>query len=120
MENIGMLAAGIAHDLNNMLAPILLAAPVLRESVSDAGALSLLSTLERSAERGANLVRQILAFAHGATGEKRLLQVKHLLREIASVIAETFPKSIRLEEFIASDLWAINANPTQIHQILLN
>ncbi|HUR56433.1 MAG TPA: PAS domain S-box protein [Opitutaceae bacterium] len=120
MENIGLLAAGIAHDLNNMLAPILLAAPMLREHVSDMGALSLLTTLERSAERGANLVRQILAFAHGATGEHRLLQVKHLLRDISSVIAGTFPKSITLEDFIPGDLWPVNGNATQIHQVLLN
>ena len=120
MENIGLLAAGIAHDLNNMLAPILLAAPMLREHVNDPGALGLLGTLEKSAERGANLVRQILAFAHGATGDARLLQVKHLLRDITSVITGTFPKTIQLEDFIPSDLWLIKANPTQIHQVLLN
>jgi two-component system cell cycle sensor histidine kinase/response regulator CckA len=120
MENIGLLAAGIAHDLNNMLAPILLAAPMLRDHVADSGALQLLSTLERSAERGANLVRQILTFAHGTTGEHRLLQVKHVLRDIASVIAGTFPKSIRLEDYIPGDLWPIEGNPTQIHQVVLN
>lgn len=120
MENIGMLAAGIAHDLNNMLAPILLAAPMLQEHVQDPGALSLLGTLEKSAERGANLVRQILAFAHGATGEHRLLQVKHLLRDISAVITGTFPKSIKLEDHILSDLWTIKGNATQIHQVLLN
>ncbi len=120
MENIGLLAAGIAHDLNNMLAPILLAAPMLRDHVSDSGALGLLTTLEKSAERGANLVRQILAFAHGATGEHRLLQVKHLLRDISAVIAGTFPKSIRLEDYIPSDLWPIMGHPTQVHQVLMN
>jgi two-component system cell cycle sensor histidine kinase/response regulator CckA len=120
MENIGLLAAGIAHDLNNMLAPILLAAPMLKEHVVDPGALSLLGTLEKSAERGANLVRQILAFSHGASGEQRLLQLKHVLREIAAVIAGTFPKSIKLEDYIPSDLWPIQANPTQIHQVVLN
>ncbi|HEY1110448.1 MAG TPA: PAS domain S-box protein, partial [Opitutaceae bacterium] len=120
MENLGMLAAGIAHDLNNMLAPILLAAPMLQEYVQDPAALSLLGTLEKSAERGANLVRQILAFAHGATGEHRLLQTKHLLRDISAVIAGTFPKSIKLEDHIPSNLWTINGNATQIHQVLLN
>jgi len=120
MENLGLLAAGIAHDLNNMLAPILLAAPMLREHVGDAGALGLLATLERSAERGANLVRQILSFAHGASGEQRLVQVKHLLRDISAVIVGTFPKSIKLEDFIPSDLWPVNGNPTQIHQVILN
>lgn len=120
MENIGMLAAGIAHDLNNMLAPILLAAPMLQEHVQDPGALSLLGTLEKSAERGANLVRQILAFAHGATGEHRLLQTRHLLRDISAVITGTFPKSIKLEDYIPSDLWTIKGNATQVHQVLLN
>lgn len=120
VENIGLLAAGIAHDLNNMLAPILLAAPMLRDHVRDPGALGLLSTLERSAERGANLVRQILAFAQGNPGERRLLQPKHLLREIASVIEGTFPKSIRIEDYIPSDLPTLRANATQIHQIVLN
>lgn len=120
MEGIGLLAAGIAHDLNNMLAPILLAAPMLREHVSDPAALSLLGTLEKSAERGANLVRQIVTFAHGTTGEHRSMQVKHLLRDISSVIAGTFPKSIRLEDRIPTELCAIKGNPTQIHQVLLN
>ncbi len=120
MENIGLLAAGISHDLNNMLAPILLAAPMLRDHVQDAGALALLGTLERSAERGANLVRQILAFAQGVSGDHTLVQVKHLMRDLASVISGTFPKSIRLEEYIPSDLWPIKGNATQIHQVLLN
>jgi PAS domain S-box-containing protein len=120
MENIGLLAAGIAHDLNNMLAPILLAAPMLRDHVTDPTALGLLATVEKSAERGANVVRQILAFAHGATGEHRLLQVKHLLRDIVAVMEGTFPKTIRIESFIPNELWPIKGNPTQVHQVLLN
>ena len=120
MEGIGLLAAGIAHDLNNMLAPILLASSMLREHVTDPAAIGLLGTLEKSAERGANLVRQIVTFAHGATGEQRPLQVKHLLRDVAAVITGTFPKSIRLEDRVSTDLCAIHGNPTQIHQVLIN
>ncbi len=120
MEGIGLLASGIAHDLNNMLAPILLASSMLREHVSDPAAIGLLGTLEKSAERGANLVRQIVAFAHGTTGEHRSVQVKHLLRDIAAVVAGTFPKSIRFEDRVASDLCSIRGNPTQVHQVLLN
>lgn len=120
MENLGLLAAGIAHDLNNMLAPILLAAPMLRDHVAEPSALNLLDTLEKSAERGSLLVRQILGFAHGVSGENQLLQVKHLLRDIVAVIAGTFPKSIRLDDYVPSDLWPIKGNPTQIHQVLLN
>ncbi len=120
LESIGMLAAGIAHDLNNVLAPILLGAPMLRDRASDPGDLRIISTLEKSAERGAALVRQILGFAHGADGEHSVLQPKHLLRDIAAFIEETFPKSISLEHHIAADLWPVKGNPTQLHQVLLN
>lgn len=120
LESIGMLSAGIAHDLNNVLAPILLAAPMLRDHATDPSDLRMISTLEKSAERGAALVRQILGFAQGADGEHRLIQAKHLLRDVASFIEETFPKSIRFQTEIPSDLWTVKANPTQLHQVLLN
>jgi PAS domain S-box-containing protein len=120
LESIGMLAAGIAHDLNNVLAPILMGVPLLRDVVKSEADVRLLSTLEKSAERGAGLVKQILGFVHGIGGEPRLVQVKHLLRDVATVIKETFPKSIALEDQIPRDLWPILANPTQIHQIVLN
>ena len=120
LENIGLLAAGIAHDLNNMLAPMLMAAPVLREAITDPGALRMLDILERSAERGSALIRQILAFSQSTGGEPQLVQMRHLLRDISLFMAETFPKSIKVEERIAADLWPIKANPSQLHQVLLN
>jgi PAS domain S-box-containing protein len=120
LEGIGMLAAGIAHDLNNVLTPILMAGPMLRVRATDPLDQRLLQTLEHSAERGAALVRQILAFAHGTTGEPRLMQLKHLARDIVELIEETFPKSIKLEQHFPGDTWPIRANPTQIHQVLLN
>ncbi|MEO6004218.1 MAG: response regulator [Opitutus sp.] len=120
LESLGMLAAGIAHDLNNVLSPILLAAPMLRDHATDPSDLRMLSTLEKSAERGAALVRQILGFAQGADGEHRLLQAKHLLRDVATFVSETFPKSIRFESVIPNNLWRVKANPSQLHQVLLN
>lgn len=120
LESIGMLAAGIAHDLNNVLAPVLMAATMLRKNAADGHEQALLETIEKSAGRGAGLVRQILGFAHGIGGEPRLVQPKHLLRDIGDMIEATFPKAIRLELDVPSDLWPITANPTQIHQVLLN
>jgi PAS domain S-box-containing protein len=120
LESIGMLAAGIAHDLNNVLAPILLAAPLLREHVSDPGDVPLLEALEKSGERGAALVRQILSFAHGADGGQQLVQPKHLMRDLAGFVAQTFPKTIELREHIPNNLWTVQANPTQLHQVILN
>ncbi|HVT73074.1 MAG TPA: response regulator [Lacunisphaera sp.] len=119
LENIGMLAAGIAHDLNNVLAPVLMAATMLRKSVPE-GELRLVETIETSAERGAGLVRQILGFAHGVGGEPRVIQVRHIINDIVAMAEATFPKSVRLEADVPRDLWPITANPTQIHQVLLN
>jgi PAS domain S-box-containing protein len=121
LENLGMLAAGIAHDFNNILAPILMAGQLLRaQPKASETDLRLLSTLVQSAERGAGLVRQILAFAHGSGGERHTVQLKHVARDIVSLIEETFPRTIELDHMIPTDLWPVKANPTQIHQVLLN
>ncbi|MBI2498182.1 MAG: PAS domain S-box protein, partial [Opitutae bacterium] len=120
MESLGMLAAGIAHDLNNVLTPILMAGPMLRVRATDPLDLRLLETLEHSAERGASLVRQILSFAHGTVGEPRLLQVRHLVRDIIALIEETFPRSITLQVQMAGDLWTVKGDATQLHQVLMN
>ncbi len=120
LENIGMLAAGIAHDLNNVLSPIMFAAPLLRDSLTNASDLKILDSIEQCAARGAGLVKQILGFAQSSAGEFEPTQVKYLLRDIISVVDETFPKSIQLKQQIPHDLWFVNGNPTQIHQVLLN
>lgn len=120
LESLGMLAAGIAHDLNNVLAPVLMGAPLLRSRISSPADLRLIDTIENSASRGAALVRQILSFAHGASGEKTLIQAKHLLRDVMHLLEETLPKNIALQEEIPNNLWTIRGNPTQVHQIILN
>lgn len=122
LESLGMLAAGIAHDLNNVLAPILMGAPLLRSRMMSPGDLQVLESIESSAGRGAALVRQILSFAHGAGGgnSKVLIQVRHLVRDISDLMKQTFPKSIRLEEMVANNLWPLQGNPTQLHQVVLN
>jgi PAS domain S-box-containing protein len=120
LETIGMLATGIAHDLNNVLSPIMFAAPMLRESLSSPRDLKILETLKQCAARGAGLVKQILGFAHSAAGEQRPTQLKHIAREVIGVIEETFPRSIVLDQSIPSDLMQVQGNATQIHQVLLN
>jgi two-component system cell cycle sensor histidine kinase/response regulator CckA len=120
LESIGMLASGIAHDLNNVLAPIILAAPVLREHATNPEDLRIITSLEKSAERGVELVRQILSFAHGAGSAQQLVQIQHLVQEALDVTNETFPKNIRVVDNIPGNLWPIMADPTQIHQVLLN
>lgn len=119
LESLGMLAAGIAHDLNNVLAPMLMAPALLRERMPDPRDAQILEVLEKSAERGTALVRQILSFAHGSA-ETRIVQPNHVLRDLADFIGQTFPKTIHLELNAPGDLWPIQASPTQLHQVLLN
>jgi PAS domain S-box-containing protein len=120
MESIGALASGIAHDLNNVLTPIIMGAPLLQNMVKDETAHRLLKTMVSSAQRGAAIVRQVLTFARGVEGERVLLQPRHLLREMERLAAETFPKGIRVKADAAADLWPILGDATQLHQALMN
>lgn len=120
LESVGMLAAGIAHDLNNVLAPIMMAAPMLRAHLSNPRDLKLLDTIEQSTGRGAGLVKQILGFVRTTSGDFQPTQVKHLVRDVISVIEDTFPKSIQLDHQVPTDLWPVAGNASQIHQVLLN
>ena len=120
LESLGLLASGIAHDLNNMLAPVLFSAPLLRSQVKTAQDHHILDLLEKSAARGSSLVRQILSIAQGSSSELRTTQVKHIARDVVSVLEVTLPRNITLKTNIITDAWPVDANPTQIHQVLLN
>jgi PAS domain S-box-containing protein len=120
MESIGTLAGGIAHDLNNVLAPIMMAIEVLRTKIPDPGGQKILGTIETAARRGADIVRQVLAFGRGVKSDRILVQLKHLMQEIAKIAGETFPKSIEITSNIPRNLWTVSADPTQMHQVLLN
>ncbi len=120
MESIGTLAGGIAHDLNNILTPILISIYLLKERSDDPKIRKILTTIETSTKRGADIVRQVLSFARGMKGEKIEVQPKHLLDDVDNIIKNTFPKNIRFKTHVPSDTWTILGDPTQVHQILLN
>jgi PAS domain S-box-containing protein len=123
LESLGSLASGIAHDLNNVLTPILGAAQLLPLTLPslDSRNQRLLNMLVESSKRGSALVKQILTFARGMDGERTVLQVRHILAEIISVARQTFPKSIDISLNLANeDLWLVNVDATQIHQVLMN
>jgi PAS domain S-box-containing protein len=120
MESIGTLAGGIAHDLNNVLSPILMAIDMLQLKTTDESSRKWLDVLRTNAERGGNMVRQVLSFARGVEGERVALQPKHLIKEIVKILKETLPKSIEINFRVPDDLWIISADATQMHQVLMN
>jgi hypothetical protein len=120
MESVGALVNGIAHDLNNVLTPIVMAVPMLKWDLNAEEFDSTLAMIEASAGRGSALLKQLLSFSRGGGGERVPVHLRHLVGETAKVAKETFPKSIRVRTDMAADLVAVRADPTQIHQVLMN
>ncbi|BAY07228.1 hybrid sensor histidine kinase/response regulator [Calothrix sp. NIES-2098] len=123
LESLGILASGIAHDLNNILSPILTVAQLLLCKLPslDEKNRQLLKILEHNSKRGAELVKQITSFARGSQGKQVPLQIRHLLKEIEQIISSTFSKSIEIcTDIPTQNLLTVWADPTQIHQVLMN
>ncbi len=122
LESVGTLSGGIAHDLNNILTPILAISQILPLKLPDVDQQTrhFFDILETSAKRGATLVKQVLSFARGVQGDRTPVQVKHIISEIQEFARNTFPKSIEIQVGLADNLRLISADATQIHQILMN
>ena len=120
LESIGTLAGGIAHDLNNILAPIMMGVELLRTSMPGDTDRRLIDTIAVSARRGADLVRQVLSFARGVEGARVAVHLGHVVREIEALLLNTFPRDIALRRDVARDLALVSGDPTQIHQVILN
>lgn len=120
IESIGTLAGGIAHDLNNVLLPIILSIDLLRLTLKDDRQLGILASIESSAKRGANMVRQVLTFARGVDGERHKLMPQNLVNDISDFIHETFPKNIIYSPQVPGGLPGFMGDATQVHQVLLN
>ncbi|MGK7949032.1 MAG: PAS domain S-box protein [Xenococcaceae cyanobacterium] len=122
LESIGTLAGGIAHDLNNILTPILGFAQLLPLKIPnlDRASMEMLELIRANALRGANIVRQVLMFARETETEWKLVSISQLLEEIIQLIRQTFPKSIAIEDRVSPDLWQLDGDSSQLHQLLMN
>jgi PAS domain S-box-containing protein len=120
MESIGTLAGGIAHDLNNVLSPILMSVEMLRLKFTDEGSSKYLQILQSSAERGADMINQVLSFARGVQGERIPVDPRYLIKDVVKILRDTLPKSINIEFSLADKLWLVSADATQLHQVLMN
>lgn len=119
MESLGTLASGIAHDLNNVLTPILMAVQLLKPGESAPDRRELLTSMEAAVKRGADMIRQVLSFATGATGRREPVDVAGLLREVSG-LARDWPEDLRLIVDAPPDLWSTMGDDTQLVQVLLN
>jgi PAS domain S-box-containing protein len=120
LECIGTLAGGVAHDLNNVLGPILMGAESLRGNATGEHAAAMIALIEESARRGSSIVKQVLTFARGVEGERVLINPRHLIDEMVGIARKTFPKSIEVTGQYPEHPWSISGDPTQLHQVLLN
>jgi|GEM_PF-1007146 len=124
LESFGGLAGGIAHDLNNILSPILMGAEML-ESIADHDCdheriVSISKSIINSTQRAAELVGKLLSFAKGKDSEKNYVSLTAVVLEVYKIASETFPKNIELRLSISDDLWVTHSNTTDIQQVLLN
>jgi signal transduction histidine kinase/CheY-like chemotaxis protein len=120
MESIGTLASGVAHDLNNVLGPIMMSVSLLRRELTAEQREEFISTIELSAERGAEIVKQVFTFGRGLEGEKKPLSVDVLIKELMKILSGTFPKNITVDSSIGAGIWPVIGDATQFHQVLLN
>jgi PAS domain S-box-containing protein len=120
LDSIGTLAGGIAHDLNNVLAPIVMGTALLRDRITDADDREILDTMTASAQRGAEMVSQVLSFARGQEGKRVDVHPAELIGDVVRIARDTLPKHIEIVTDVSADLPAIAGDPTQCHQVLLN
>jgi PAS domain S-box-containing protein len=120
IEGIGTLATGMAHDLNNILAPILMSAGYLRWDISSAEREEAITRIELSVKRAAEIIQHVLTFGRGIDGERVAVQPADLLAEVREIVGQTFPKSITLAVDSPPNLWPLMGDRTQLHQVLLN
>ena len=120
LESVGRLASGIAHDLNNILAPMLMAPPLLRDAIQDPELRNMLDLVETNAQRGSNIIKQLLTFGRGLEGERVPVQLRALVTDMLGIIRETFHKNIITRRETPAEAWLVIGDATQLHQVLMN
>lgn len=120
LESIGTLAGGIAHDLNNVLAPIMMGIGLLRDRLPDDESQDVVETIASSAQRGAEMVSQVLSFARGREGKRVEIRASDLIADVVRIVRDTLPKNIEVTTDVDPGLPMILGDPTQCHQVLLN
>ncbi len=121
MDAVGMLAGGIAHDLNNILGYLLAYTDLVEEAVVPGGrGAAHIGEIRKAIDRATDLVSQIHAFSRRATQEKRPIRVAALIGELTKMLRATIPKVIAVRKEIRNPDIHVMAEPLSLHQILMN
>lgn len=120
MESIGMLAGSVAHDLNNVLTPILMGCELLESQLAETPGGQVMQSMQASARHGAALVQQLTAFARGSEGHRTPVQMASLLRDIKRILTQSLAPKIELRLNLTETPWLISADATQLNQVVIN
>ncbi len=120
LESIGTLASGIAHDLNNVLTPILMGANLLSSDRAPTNPQPLLNTMVASAQRGAALIQKLLSFAGGVRGDQAPVRISQIIRETRGLLEHTLLKSVEIQTKVAENGSVVLGDSTELVQILMN
>jgi|GEM_PF-635841 len=121
MEAIGTLAGGIAHDLNNILSPVMgYADMIMGDSDPDSRVFERSKKIRKAALRAADLVSQVLAVKQGGKEETRRIRIHPVVREVVTLLKGSIPATISIVDRIDRNCDAVMADPTQIHQVMMN
>lgn len=120
MQGLGTLAGGITHDLRDLLTPIAMSVDALKKKLHDENSLMILNSIDSSANRSVELVNQLSVFARGLHPEQIVFKPGSIVREMETMIRETFPKSIQFHSEIEGNLWNVYGDVNQLRQVILN
>ncbi len=121
MEAIGTMAGGIAHDFNNILSGIFGFTQLARRKLPEGHkARKYLDRVFQAANRAADLVKQILTVSRQSIQEKHPVQISLIVKEVSKLVRASLPSTIDIQQDISSDSPLVYADPTQIHQVLMN
>lgn len=120
LDSLGRLAGGIAHDMNNVLATILLLTTMLEQSATSPEMLDDLHVLAGAATRGNDLTRKLLAFARRGSAARTTICVNDVVADIAGLLRRTQSSTLRIELDVPATPVHVNANASELGQVLLN
>ena len=120
LQGLGALAGGVAHDLNNIFAPLLMTSELLQDTLANRPEAHWVKSITTSVRRGSGLVKQILAFARGSSGEKQSVALRYVIGELRSILSQSLPPGVTLRVRCEPTTPPVYADPTHLHQLLMN